>query len=85
MQLRFTRYPDRTDVTLTVQGADSTGGPWTDLAKSTAGGMFTVLAAGAQVTETGTGESRDVKVCDMVNIGDPGHSRRFMKLVVTQP
>jgi hypothetical protein len=84
-QLSFSRYPDRTDVILTVQAADSPDGPWTDLAISTDGGMFTVLTAGAEVTETGTGPVRDVEACDLYNIADPGHPRRFMKLAITLP
>ena len=47
LTLSFTRFASRSDLTLTVQGADSVAGPWTDLARSSAGSVFVVFAAGA--------------------------------------
>ncbi|MEI8341574.1 MAG: hypothetical protein WCH43_08590, partial [Verrucomicrobiota bacterium] len=64
------------------QGADSVAGPWTDLARSTAGSPFTVMSAGATVTETGTGTVRSEQVTDVYSTTDPAHPRRFMRIQV---
>lgn len=77
LQIRFTRYLDRSDLTLTVQAADFLTGPWTDLASSTAGGAFTPAF---RATETGTGNTRSVVVTDLYPMDDPAHSKRFMRL-----
>ena len=84
LQFIFTRYADRTDLTLTVKAADSLLGPWTSLAQSTAGGPFVVLAPGANVQETGTGNARMVTITDPYAMNDPAHPRRFMKLEVVR-
>lgn len=81
LTLQITRNLANTDITLTVQGADSPAGPWTDLARSTNGNAFTVLAVGAAVNETGTGATRTVIVTDAVS----GSARRFMRTMVTRP
>jgi regulation of enolase protein 1 (concanavalin A-like superfamily) len=78
--LFFTRSTANTDLTLTVQAADSPGGPWTDLARSTSGTAFTILATGATATESGTGTTRDVQASDIFLISDPLHPVRFMRL-----
>jgi len=82
LTLTFTRVPSRTDLTLIVQGADTLGGPWTDLAQSVSGGAFTVLASGATVGETGSGDLRSVVVGDVFALTDPLHPRRFLRLAV---
>ena len=82
LQISFTRYLDRNDLTLTVQAADSLLGPWTDLARSTAGGTFVVIQAGTTAPETGSGNTRSVKVTDPYLVTDPAHPRRFIKLEV---
>ena len=79
LQLRFTRYLDRTDINLTVQAADDLAGPWTDLAVSVAGAAF---APGARASESGTGNTRAVTVTDIYQGTDPAHPRRFMRLKV---
>jgi hypothetical protein len=84
LQLTFTRYLDRTDITLTVQGADLPSGTWTDLARSTGGAPFVVLAPGATAPETGTGNARGVTVTDLYQVTDHAHPQRFLKLQVTQ-
>jgi uncharacterized delta-60 repeat protein len=81
-RIDLTRYLDRTDVTLTVQAADSLLGPWTALASSTAGAPFEVLAPGATVSESGSGNQRSVSVTDLCTINDPAHPKRFMRLEV---
>jgi hypothetical protein len=81
LQIRFTRYLDRTDLTLTVQAADSPAGPWTDLAASAAGAVF---APGANAAETGTGTTRTVVVTDLYPTDDPAHPKRFMRLKVAK-
>ena len=73
------------DVTVTMQGADSPAGPWTDLARSTGGGTFTVLAAGAAVSETGSGYTRSVEVRDLYDLANPAHPQRNLRLRLQQP
>ncbi len=85
LQLAFTRYLDRNDITLTVQGVDSLTATWTDLAQSINGAAFTVLASGASVNETGTGNTRAVTAGDLYLMTDPAHPQRFMRLKVTRP
>ena len=80
LTLSFARSTASTDLTLTVQAADTPAGPWTDLASSTGGAAFTVLAAGATATETGAGTIRLVEVRDIFTTGDPAHPRRFLRL-----
>lgn len=82
-EFSLTRYLDRDDLILTVQATDSLPGPWTNLAWSVHGAPFTALAAGAVVTETGTGATRAVTVCDLYQTTDPAHPKRFMRLVVS--
>ncbi len=82
LSLTFTRVLANTDLTTTVQVADSAAGPWTDLARSTAGATTIALAAGAGVSETGTGATRTVEVQDIETTGDPAHPRRFMRVRV---
>ncbi len=85
LTLVFPRNANAGDVTVTVQGADSPAGPWTDLARSTGGGAFTVLAAGAAVSETGSGNTRSVEVRDLYDLADPAHPRRNLRLRLQQP
>lgn len=82
LALTFTRSTAATDLTLTVQAADTLAGPWTDLASSTSGAAFTVLAAGATATETGTGATRAVQVRDLYLTTDPAHPGRFLRVQV---
>jgi|GEM_PF-2978208 len=85
LQLAFTRWLDRTDITINVQSAGSPGGPWLSIASSTAGGAFVTLVSGATVNETGTGNSRSVAVGDLYQVTDPAHPLRFMRMQVTRP
>ena len=85
LQVTFSRYLDRTDITITVEAADSLTGAWLNLARSTAGGTFNVLAAGATVSESGAGNSRAMTVGDLYQLTDPAHPQRFMRLQVTRP
>ena len=85
LQLAFTRYLDRNDITLTVQGCDTLTGTWTDLAQSVNGAALSVLASGASVNETGTGNTRAVAVGDLYQMTDPAHPQRFLRLKVTRP
>ena len=82
MQLIFPRYPERSDLTVFVIGADSLSGPWTDLAVSTAGGNFVAVTTGATVVETGTGAVREVTVTDPYPVTDPAHPRRYLRLKI---
>jgi hypothetical protein len=80
LTITFTRSTANTDLTLTVQGADAPGGPWTDLARSTAGAAFDVITPGATVSESGAGATRTVQVGDLYISSDPAHPRRFMRV-----
>ncbi len=54
--LTLSRDPARTDVTITIEACDNLAtGPWTAIARSTSGGVFTSLAPEAAIGETGTG------------------------------
>jgi autotransporter-associated beta strand protein len=83
LALTFTRTPANTDITMTVRGSNSPAGPWTDLARSSAGAAFTPLLGG--VTETGSGATRTVQVRDLYHLNDSAHPRRFLRLEVTRP
>jgi hypothetical protein len=85
MQLSFTRYQNRTDITLTVQANDSLTGTWTNLAQSVHGSPFTIITTGATVNESGTGNAINVIVGDLYQMTDPNHPHRFMRLMVTRP
>ena len=82
-RLSFTRYLDRTDLTLTVQASDDLTN-WTALATSVAGAPFTVVAGGTAIAETGAGMSRSMAVTDPVAMTDPAHPKRFARLQVTK-
>jgi autotransporter-associated beta strand protein len=60
-------------------------GPWTNLARSSAGAAFTALVGGVNVLETGSGATRNVEVRDLYLIADPAHPVRFLRLEVTRP
>lgn len=80
LAITFSRSTTATDLTVNVQAADSLAGPWIDLARSVNGAAFTVLAPGASVSETGSGESRSVEVRDVFEITDAEHPKRFLRL-----
>jgi autotransporter-associated beta strand protein len=82
LALTFNRNPAATDVTATVQAADSPSGPWTDLVRSTGGASFVVLAPGASATESEVGGLLSVDVRDAV-LTDTANPRRFLRLLVT--
>lgn len=79
LQINFSRFLDRTDLTVTVYAADSPAGPWTPIARSTAGSAFVVLEPGTGVIENGTGDIGSVTVSDFRPV-DPAHPKRFMRL-----
>ena len=85
LALTFTRGTANTELTLTVQGADSIAGQWTDLARSAGGAAFASLVAGVVVNESGAGTLRTVEVRDVFLMADPVHPRRFLRLRVSNP
>ena len=85
LALQFERNALATDITLTVQAADTLVGPWTDLASSTNGNPFTTITTGATILESTTGPLRSVEVRDLYPLTDPAHPRRFMRLKATKP
>ncbi len=84
LQLSFTRYLDRADLTLSVEAADLPNGPWTTLATSVGGAAFVPVAVGATAVETGTGASRNVAVADVFTVTNAAHPRRYLRLNVTR-
>ncbi len=84
LAITFTRVMANTDATITVQGADSPAGPWTDLASSVNGGVTSALAAGVVVSETGSGATRTVEVRDLYLTSDPLHPARNLRVLVTR-
>lgn len=82
LTLTLARYLDRNDLTLTIQVSDSLAGPWVDLARSTNGGPFSILAAGWAVAEAGTGNTRTVTVTEVP--AETAQTKRFMRLGVVR-
>ncbi len=80
LALRFKRNAAATDITLSVQAADTVTGPWLDLASSIAGNPFVPITGGTTILETTTGALRSVEVRDLHLLTDPAHPRRFMRL-----
>lgn len=80
LALVFPRNTAATDLILTVQGADSMSGPWTNLASSTLGATFTATLGGVTVSETGTGTNLNATVSDLYLKSNPAHPRRFLRL-----
>ena len=86
LTLNYTRNPAASDVTLTVQGADNLGGTWTDLARSINGAPTTARINGVGVTETGSGDTRTVKVSDRYPVSGGEHPPgASCGLVLTHP
>jgi hypothetical protein len=81
LKITFTRYLDRSDLTLIVQGADNLAGPWSDVATSSIGGAF---VPSARASETGSGNARSVSVTDLYQLGDFAHPKRFLRLKVVK-
>jgi len=83
LTVTFTRVVANTDLIIGVFGADTPEGPWTELARSSAGAATVVIAPGATASESGAGATRNVEVRDLYLTTDPAHPRRFLKVVVT--
>jgi len=82
LTIAFTRNTAASDLTISVMGADSPSGPWTELTRSYDGGLMGVITAGATVSDLGPGAIRNVQVSDLYLINDPAHPHRFLKLQV---
>ena len=80
--LTFPRNIAASDVTVTIQGADSLAGPWTDLARSTGAAPFAALVAGPSVSETGSGATRTVEMQDLYLVTDSAHPTRYFRLSI---
>jgi len=79
LSMNFVRDSSRNDITLLVQAANNPGGPWTTVASSVNGAVFT---GNGFVSETDAGSGLNtVQVRDVVNT--TGASRRFMRVLVT--
>ena len=84
LTLTLRRIPALTDITLTIQSADSPTGPWEIAATSLAGNAFTA-SPNYQASETGTGLTRQVVITDRCNLSDPAKPSRFMRLQANLP
>ena len=79
LALVFLHDPARNDISLEVQAADHPDGPWTTVASSAGGAVF---SGAGFVSETGTGGGFNiVEVRDLVNIDAAPH--RYMHIKVT--
>jgi hypothetical protein len=72
------------DLIITVQAADEPSGPWTDLARSTNGDRFDLLLPDVSLDEQISGGVSTVRVSDFVDIHDPQHPTRFLRLKITR-
>jgi hypothetical protein len=84
LELRFNRFPERTDITLTVEGADSVAGPWTGLARSVGAGAFSALIAGVSISESGNGAIQAVAIGDSFPLPNASQTHRFLRLRATR-
>lgn len=76
LTLDFPRNPAAADLQLTVEACDGLAGPWIPLARSSNGAPFAALVPGVEVTESGSGTLRQIRVRDL-----PATSpRRFLRL-----
>jgi hypothetical protein len=79
--LAFQRYPDRFDGTLILEAASElSGGPWTTVARSEAGGAMISLAPDVTVEETPA--TFPVSVTITVPMGSPQPVHRFFRIGV---
>jgi uncharacterized delta-60 repeat protein len=80
LALVFLHDPARNDISLEVQAADDPNGPWTTVASSAGGAIF---SGAGFVSETGAGGGLNtVEVRDLVNLDAAPH--RYMHIKVTQ-
>jgi hypothetical protein len=82
LALTFTRFPEHTDITLTVEAAADPAGPWSELAHSTHGGPMTASSPGATVVEAGNELARVVTVSSPIAPGSSVPLRNFLRLKV---
>lgn len=81
--LNFRRSTLATDARITVQGTNDLSGPWTDLATSEYGAVFSPLIAGIQVIEDG-GTTKSVRVIDSRSVEDPAKPGQFLRVVAAK-
>ena len=84
LAITFQRAAAASDLTITVQGADSLAGPWTNLARSINGAATAALVPGVNIAETPAGPATGVQVSDAFLQRDPAHPRRFLRLEVSR-
>jgi hypothetical protein len=78
--ISFRRFPSRSDITLTVSSAASPSGPWSAVARCSAGQPMTSLTADTITTESGPAHARSVSV--HVSASQP---RQFLRLSISSP
>jgi hypothetical protein len=84
LTIKFPRNTAATDISITLQAADSLTGTWTALATSVAGAPFAPSITGAAASEIGTGTIRAVTVMDAYLITNPAHPSRFIRIVAQE-
>jgi hypothetical protein len=76
LAITFQRAPSRSDVSIIVEAQSGLGGAWTEIARSSSGGLFT---GNANVTETDAGSGNlNITVLDI----EASATRRFMRIRV---
>ena len=83
LTMTFNRNLSHTDLTLTVQAADSLDGAWVDLAESGGGEGMVALLDGVAVAETGSGVTRKVAVQDAALVSELAQKWRFIRVKVS--
>ena len=80
LKISFTRNTAATDLILIVTASDTLDGGWAEIARSEYGAAFAATDPEALVSETGTGNLRNVEVTDVVSTNDPAHPKRFLRV-----
>lgn len=80
LRVLFKRDPARNDVTIDVQAADSLLGEWQVIA-TCAPGALTTGPGYVFGDSPGTG-LKTIEVRDVINLGDPEHTQRFLRIKV---
>jgi uncharacterized delta-60 repeat protein len=79
LQFKCSRQLSTTDLRITVQGSANLSGDWENLARSIGGQPFLGLVGNVNVTETGTGNTRQVIISQPLSTVS---NHRFMRLEV---
>jgi hypothetical protein len=84
LALRFERNSLASDLSFSVQAADTLEGPWTELARSTGGDPFAPVQPGVMILEIASGAMRGVEVRDALRLDQALEGRRFLRLQISR-